>query len=70
MYYNNGIKRNGSKMFKKNLKKTSMTLDVDDFQLFKKITKINNSDASKTIRQFIEDYIKKNQQIVIKIKSI
>ena len=57
-------------MFEKNMKRTSVTLDADDFQLFKKICKINNSDASKTIRQFVEEYIKKNQQTVIKIKSM
>ena len=56
-------------MFEKNLKKTSVMFDVDDYQLFKQLCKINNSDASKTLRAFIEDYIKKNQQTVMKLKT-
>lgn len=56
-------------MFKKNLKKTSLTLDADDYNLFKKICKINNSDASKELRKFIADYISKNQQTAMKIKT-
>ena len=55
-------------MFEKNLKKTSVMFDTDDYKLFKQICKVNNSDASKTLRAFIEDYISKNQQTVIKIK--
>ena len=53
----------------KNLVRTSVTLDKEDFQLFKKICKVNNSDASKTLRAFIESYIKNNQQTVMKIKT-
>jgi len=56
-------------MFEKNLKKTSVMFDVDDYELFKKICKLNNSDASKTLRAFIEDYISKNQQTVMKLKT-
>lgn len=56
-------------MFEKNLVRTSVTLDKEDFQLFKQICKVNNSDASKTIRAYIEDYISKNQQIVMKLKT-
>jgi len=56
-------------MFEKNLKKTSVMFDVHDYKLFKEICKINNSDASKTLRAFIEDYISKNQQIVMKLKT-
>lgn len=56
-------------MFNRVLKKTSLTLDADDYELFKKVAKINNSDASKEIRKFIEDYISKNQQTVMKIKT-
>jgi len=56
-------------MFKKNLVRTSITLDKEDFQLFKQVCKINNSDASKTLRTFIEDYISKNQQTVVKLKT-
>ena len=56
-------------MFKRELKKTSLTLDYNEFQLFKEICKVNNSDASKEIRKFIESYIKANQQTVIKLKT-
>ena len=38
-------------MFKRELKKTSLTLDYNEFQLFKEICKVNNSDASKEIRK-------------------
>ena len=56
-------------MFQKNLVRTSVTLDKEDFQLFKQLCKINNSDASKTLRAFIEEYISKNQQTVMKMKT-
>jgi len=56
-------------MFNRVFKKTSLTLDADDYQLFKKICKVNNSDASKEIRKFIEDYISKNQQTAMKLKT-
>jgi len=55
-------------MFKRSLKKTSLTLDADDYELFKNICKVNNSDASKEIRKFIENYISKNQQTVMNFK--
>ncbi len=53
---------------KKNLKKTSVMFDEDDYRLFKQICKVNNSDASKTLRAFIEDYIKQNRQTAMKLK--
>ncbi|WP_164968130.1 hypothetical protein [Arcobacter sp. CECT 8986] len=56
-------------MFKRTLKKTSLTLDEEHYKLFKEICKVNNSDASKEIRKFIEDYISKNQQTVMKLKT-
>lgn len=55
-------------MFERVLKKTSLTLDEQDYKLFKQVCKVNNSDASKEIRKFIEDYISKNQQTVMKLK--
>ena len=57
-------------MFKKELKKTSLTLEKNDYQLFKEICKVNNSDASKELRKFIAEYIKDNQQIVMKLKTV
>lgn len=56
-------------MFERVLKKTSLTLDEADYKLFKEICKVNNSDASKEIRKFIEEYISKNQQTVMKLKT-
>lgn len=56
-------------MFERVLKKTSLTLDEQDYKLFKQVCKVNNSDASKEIRKFIEDYISKNQQTVMKLKT-
>lgn len=56
-------------MFNRTFKKTSLTLDWEEYQLFKRVAKINNSDASKEIRKFIESYIKENQQIVTQMKT-
>lgn len=49
-------------MFERVLKKTSLTLDEQDFKLFKQICRVNNSDASKEIRKFIKEYIGKNKK--------
>lgn len=53
---------------KTNYKKTSLTLDSEDYILFKKICKVNHSDASKEMRKMIEQYIKENRQTVANIK--
>jgi len=45
----------------RNLKKTSLTLDSDEYEIFKKIAKENDTDASKFIRKFVRDYVKKNK---------
>lgn len=47
-------------MEEKNLVKTSLTLNKSEYEEFKKVCKINNSDASKEIRKFIKNYNKKN----------
>ena len=57
-------------MFEKaKLKKTSIMFDEEQYQLFKKICRANDSDASKELRKFIKDYIQKNQDIVMKLKT-
>lgn len=56
-------------MEEKNLVKTSLTLNKSEYEEFKKVCKINNSDASKEIRKMISNYIKKNQQLVQKLKN-
>lgn len=45
------------------LKKTSLTLDAAEYELFKQICKRNYSDSSKEVRKFIRDYIEKNKKI-------
>ena len=40
-------------------------VDKSKWERFKKITKINNSDASKEIRKFIDRYLKDNSQLEI-----
>jgi metal-responsive CopG/Arc/MetJ family transcriptional regulator len=45
----------------RNFKKTSLTLDADMYEDFKKIAKENDTDASKLIRKFVRDYVKKNR---------
>lgn len=56
-------------MEEKILVKTSLTLNKLEYAEFKKVCKINNSDASKEIRKMISNYIKKNQQLVQKLKN-
>jgi len=41
--------------------KTSVVLIKEEWDIFKEITRGNNSDASKEIRKFIKEYIKQNQ---------
>ena len=57
-------------LFKKpNMKKTSITLDYEEYQLFKSVCYVNNSDASKEIRKYISEYIQNNQETVMKLKT-
>jgi len=52
---------------KRQFKKTSITVDASTYDLFKRITKENDSDASKEIRKFMKEYIarhKKRKDIV------
>jgi hypothetical protein len=39
-----------------NLKKTSLALNEEEYDKFKKFCKLNNSDASKEIRKIIKEY--------------
>jgi len=56
-------------MFTRELKKTSLTLDKNYYDLFKNVCKVNNTDASKEIRKFVESYVKNNHEIVDKLKK-
>jgi len=44
------------------MKKATISVNAEQYELFKKITKENDSDVSKTIRKFISKYIKKHQK--------
>lgn len=54
-------------MFQEELKKTSLSLNAEQYQTFKKICKVKHSDASKEIRKFMEQYLKENKQIVMNL---
>ena len=49
------------------MKKTSIEVDVDKFERFKKIAKINNSTAAQEIRKFIDKYLKENSQLELQV---
>lgn len=45
------------------IKKTSLTLDSEKHKIFIKVCKLNNSDASKEVRKFIDTYLEKNKNL-------
>ncbi len=45
----------------------NLKVDKSKWNTFKKITKFQNSDASKEIRKFIDRYIKENKELVEKL---
>jgi len=48
------------------LKKANITVEPDKWERFKKLTKIKQSDASKEIRKFIDEWLSKNSQLELK----
>lgn len=48
------------------MKKATININQRDYDTFKKLTKINNSDASKEIRKFIQKYIQEHNQLIFK----
>ncbi len=48
------------------LKKTSISLNSEEYEKFKNFCKRNNSDASKEIRKYIQNY---NRKIEKKLKE-
>jgi len=48
-------------------KTVSFKAEINDWNLFKKITKKLNSDNSKELRKFIKEYIKKNKEVTEKL---
>ena len=51
----------------KKKKKLIINIDADLKSNFIKITKLNETDASKEIRKFIKEYVAKNAQLDLKI---
>jgi len=45
--------------------KANITVDKAKWERFKKLTKINNSDASKEIRKLIDRYLKEYSQLTL-----
>ena len=51
----------------KNIKNRTIMVEENDWNLFKKLTKLNDTDASKEIRKFIKSYIDKNKEKIEKL---
>jgi len=43
-------------------KKITVVIDEGEWELFKKLCRKNNSDASKEVRKFIREYLKKHKE--------
>lgn len=43
-------------------KKITVVINEDEWELFKKLCRKNNSDASKEVRKFIREYLKKHKE--------
>ena len=46
--------------------KITMSMDKTDWERFKKIAKLNDSDASEEVRKFIKKYLSENAQLDLK----
>ena len=58
-------------MFKQgNKKKVGFWCEPDQWDKFKIICKLNESDANKTLRIMIDDYISKNSQLSLKVQEV
>lgn len=51
------------------LEKKNFNVEPDKWELFKKVARIKQGNPSMEIRIFIDDYLKKNKDIVEKIKK-
>jgi len=54
-------------MLNQEIMTANLKIDKNKWNIFKKITKAQNSDASKEIRKFIDKYIKENKELVEKL---
>ncbi len=48
------------------MKKATININKREYDTFKKLAKINNSDSSKEIRKFIQKYISEYNQLIFK----
>lgn len=54
---------------KEKLKKININVEPSKWEDFKAIAKINQSDASKELRKFIDKYLEENRQLQIRVRS-
>jgi len=54
---------------KEKLKKVNINIEPSKWEDFKAIAKINQSDASKELRKFIDKYLEENRQLQIRVRS-
>jgi len=58
-------------MFKREeLKKVGFNVEPSKWEDFKKVAKLNQSDANKELRKFIDQYLADNKQLTIKVRSV
>jgi hypothetical protein len=50
------------KMKQQNIKNRTIMVEETDWNIFKRLTKLNNTDASKELRKFIKKYINENRE--------
>jgi len=51
------------------MKKVGFNVEVTKWENFKKIAKLNQSDANKELRKFIDSYLTQNAQLAIKLNQ-
>ena len=54
-------------MLNKEMMTVNIKVDKSKWNIFKKVAKAQNSDASKEIRKFIDRYIKDNKDLIEKL---
>jgi hypothetical protein len=52
-------------MKEKTTRVATFNVDKEKWERFKKVARINNSDPSKELRKFIDDYLSKNSQLML-----
>lgn len=51
------------------MKKAGFNVEIDKWEKFKQLTRLNNSDTNKEIRKFIDRYLSENSQSALKIEK-